>query len=154
VAITKVVGGRSKQQSGPEKRWDSTRRDDRNFYFHRRGTDLRNPDFVYPEVIQILVTVSSGSPDLHGVKLGDAIDERTSFLHLTHTRGMSDGPGMVKIGGEWIEYREKTTNDLIQIKRGQRNTRPQSHPVGTPVHFGETFTTEVRLPVFREAQEP
>lgn len=154
VAIQRVLGGRSKTSSGPEKRWDSTRRDDRNFYFYRRSNDLRNPDFVYPEIIQVSVTVASGSPDLHGVKLGDGIDERSTFIRLTHTRGMPDGPSMVRIGGEWIEYREKTTNELVTLRRGQRNTKPRSHPAGTPVHFGETFTTEVKLPVVREAQEP
>ena len=148
------MGGRSKQQSGPEKRWDSTRRDDRNFYFYRKSSDLRNPDFVYPEVIQIAVTVESSAPDLHGVKVAESMDERTTYVHLSHTRGMPDGPSMVKIDGEWIEYREKTTSDLIQIRRGQRSTKAASHPLGTPVHYGETFTTEVKLPVMREAQEP
>ena len=61
---------------------------------------------------------------------------------------------MVKIDGEWIEYKEKSTNDLMELRRGQRNTKPGSHPLGTPVHFGETFTTEVKVPVYREAQEP
>ena len=98
--------------------------------------------------------MASGTPDLHGVKLGDGIDERSTFIHLTHTRGMPDGPSMVRIGGEWIEYREKSGNDLVTLRRGQRNTKAQAHPAGTPVHFGETFTTEVKLPVYREAQEP
>ena len=98
--------------------------------------------------------MESGSPDLHGVKIAEGADERSTYLHLSHTRGMPDGPAMVKIDGEWIEYREKTTNDLITLKRGQRNTKPASHSLGTPVHFGETFTTEVKLPVMREAQEP
>jgi hypothetical protein len=154
IAITRTTGTRAKQQSGPERRWDSTRRDDKNFYFYRKSNDLRNPDFVYPEIIQISATVEAGSPDLHGVKVAEAADERSTYLHLSHTRGMPDGPAMVKIDGEWIEYKEKTTNDLITLKRGQRNTKAASHPLGTPVHFGETFTTEVKLPVMREAQEP
>jgi len=145
--------GSRKVQSGPEKRWDSTRRDS-NFYFHRRAIDLRNPDFVYPEIIQITVTVETGSPDLHGVKVADPVDPAAKDIHLSHTRGMPDGPAMVKIGSEWIEYREKTTNDLLMVRRGQRNTKPATHPIGTAVHFGDTFTTEVRLPVYREAQEP
>jgi hypothetical protein len=143
----------SQSQSGPEKRWDSTRRDP-SFYFHRPMKDVGNPDFVYPEIIQVTVTVEAGSPDLHGVKVAEAVDDRSTYIHLSHTRGMPDGPAMVKIGGEWIEYREKSTNDLSGLRRGQRNTRSGSHPIGTPVHFGETFTTEVKLPVYREAQEP
>ena len=153
VAIRKNERSRSRSASGPEKRWDSTRRDS-NFYLHRNGRDLKNPDFVYPEIIQVTVTVESGSPDLHGVKVAEAMDERSTYIHLSHTRGMPDGPAMVKIEGEWIEYKEKSTNDLMQLRRGQRNTKAGSHPLGTPVHFGETFTTEVKVPVYREAQEP
>ena len=153
VAITRNIGSRAKSQSGPEKRWDSTRRDS-GFYFYRRNIDVRNPDFVYPEIIQVSVMVESGSPDLHGVKVAEAVDDRSTYIHLSHTRGMPDGPSMVKIGGEWIEYRDKSTHDLTGLRRGQRGTRPGSHPIGTAVHFGETFTTEVKLPVVREAQEP
>jgi hypothetical protein len=61
---------------------------------------------------------------------------------------------MVKIDDEWIEYREKTTSDLVSLRRGQRNTKPASHSLGAGVHFGETFTTDVMVPVMREAQEP
>ncbi|HEV3029965.1 MAG TPA: prepilin-type N-terminal cleavage/methylation domain-containing protein [Planctomycetota bacterium] len=154
VEIRETVKGRAKQSSGPEKHWDSTRRDDRNFHFYRKRNDLKDPDFVYPEIIQVVVTVESGSPDLHGVKLGDPFDEKSTYIHLTHTRGLPDAPGMVKIDGEWIEYGEKTSNDLSQLRRGMRHTKSAAHPVGTPVHFGETFTTDVRIPVFREAQEP
>jgi hypothetical protein len=42
----------------------------------------------------------------------------------------------------------------MSIRRGQRNTKPAAHSLGAPVHFGETFTTDVKLPVMREAQEP
>jgi len=153
VEIRKNSRSQSRSQSGPEKRWDSTRRDS-NFYLYRNGKDVKNPDFVYPEIIQITVTVESGTPDLHGVKVAEAVDDRSSYIHLSHTRGMPDGPAMVKIGGEWIEYREKSTYDLSGLRRGQRNTKPGSHKLGTEVHFGETFTTEVKVPVYREAQEP
>jgi hypothetical protein len=154
VPIREVAKGRAKQSSGPEKRWDSTRKDDRSFHFYRKSNDLRDPDFVYPEIIQVSVTIEAGSPDLHGVKLGDPCDERSTFLHLTHTRGLPDAPGMIKVEGEWIEYGEKSGSDLGTLRRGQRNTKAVMHPVGAPVHFGETFVTEVRIPTYREAQEP
>lgn len=154
VAIRTSAKGRAKLESGPEKRWDSTRKDDRNFFFYRKSNDLKDPDFVYPQIIQVSVTVESGSPDLHGVRLGDPVDERSTYIHLTHTRGMPDAPGMIKVDGEWIEYGEKTTNDLSQLKRGVRHTKAGVHAVGSPVHFGESFTTELRIPVYREAQEP
>lgn len=154
VPIQRMQVSRARQASGCERHWDSSRRDDRNFYFYRRSNDPKNPDFVYPEIIQVAVTVETSSPDLHGVKLADAMDAGTGLIHLSHTRGMPDGPSMVKIEGEWIEYRDKTSEDLVGIRRGVRNTKAASHPLGTPVSFGETFTTEVRIPVYREAQEP
>lgn len=154
VPIREAAKGRAKQSSGPEKRWDSTRKDDRSFHFYRRSNDLKDPDFVYPEIIQVTVTIESGSPDLHGVKLGDPMDERSTYIHLTHTRGLQDAPGLIKIDGEWIEYGEKNSNDLGSLRRGQRSSKAAAHPVGSPVHFGETFVTEVRIPAYREAQEP
>lgn len=154
VPIREVAKGRAKQSSGPEKRWDSTRRDDRNFHFYRSRTDYRDPDFVYPEIVQVSVTIESSSPDLHGMKLGDPLDERSTYIHLTHTRNLPDAPGMIKVDGEWIEYGDKNSSDLSQLKRGARNTKAAPHGVGSPVHFGETFVTEVRIPAWREAQEP
>jgi hypothetical protein len=91
---------------------------------------------------------------LHGIKVAEGFDDKSKFIRLTHTRGMPDAPAMLKIEGEWIEYGGKTDTDLTELKRGARGTAPSSHPSATAVRFGETFTTEVRLPVFREASEP
>jgi hypothetical protein len=60
----------------------------------------------------------------------------------------------VKIGNEWIEYGLKGNSDLGTLKRGVRGTKPAAHVAGAPVLFGETFTTEVRIPAYREAQDP
>ena len=141
----------SKQAVGPSPRWDSTRRQDNKFHFYRRQWDPTNPDYVYPEIVRITVVVEHDSPDRHGVRVTEV---GSSFLQLTHTRGIVDPPGMVKVGGEWIEYHGKTDTQLMQIRRGRRGTAPVAHPPGTPVRFGETFTTEVRIPVHRVAQEP
>ena len=142
----------SRHASGPEVKWDSTRQD-KLFWFHRR-LDRANPDFVYPAIVQITVHVESGSPETTGVKLADPIDDRSPALRLTHTRGLPDAPGLVRIEGEWIEYGAKSLTELTELKRGRRRTAVTSHAALTPVRFGETFTTEVRLPAHREAQEP
>jgi hypothetical protein len=144
----------SRNKSGPELHWDSTRHEDRRFHFHRRKFDRTDPDFVYPEIVQITVHVESGTPETTGVKLSEPIDDRTSLLRLTHTRGMPDGPALARIEGEWIEYGGKTLTELTEVRRGRRGTAAISHPPLTPVRFGETFTTEVRLAAYREAQEP
>jgi len=148
------VGPASKQRSGPEKRWDSTRREDKGFYFYRRHFDSTNPDFVYPEIVEITVVVESGTPETHGVRLTESCDERSSAIRLTHTRGLPDAPALVRIEGEWIEYGGITLTELTNVRRAERLTAAASHPAGAGVRFGETFTTEVRLNVYREAQEP
>ncbi len=152
VAVARVKPG-STQKSGPETRWDSTRVADRDFYFNRTKQDLRTPDFVYPEIVLVAVTVETMPPDMHGVRLMDRADARTNFLRLSHTRGLPDAPGMVKIGEEWVEYAEKDSTELRNLRRGARGTKPQILEAGAPVLFGDTFTTEVRIPAFREAQE-
>jgi hypothetical protein len=153
VGIQKV-GPSSRQKSGPERRWDSTRREDKGFFFYRKYLDPKNPDFVVPEIVEVTVVVEAGTPDAHGVRLAEACDERASAVRLTHTRGLPDAPGMVRIEGEWIEYGGITLTELTNVRRAQRLTAAAHHPAGTPVRFGETFTTEVRLSVYREAQEP
>lgn len=147
-------GPTSRQPSGPETRWDSTRMKDEKFYFYRRRFDINNPDFVYPEIVQVVAVIETSSPDLHGVKVAEGCEEKGGFVRLSHTRGLADAPGMAKIEEEWIEYGGKTDTDLTDLKRGARGTKASSHPAGTAVRFGETFTTDVRLPVYREAQEP
>lgn len=151
--ITKTAPN-SKQRSGPELVWDSTRSGEKRFKFYRRGYDRANPDFVYPEIVQITVHVESGTPETSGIKLNEAIDDRSSLLRVSHTRGMPDAPALVKIEGEWLEYGGKTLTELTEVRRARRGTVAASHASLTPVRFGETFTTEVRLPVYREAQEP
>jgi hypothetical protein len=151
-APVRKVAPTSRERSGPERIWDSTRMD-RKFFFHRK-LDIANPDFVYPEIVQVSVTIESGAPETHGIRLAQACDERSSAIPLTHTQGLPDAPGLVKIEGEWIEYGFKGTTELGNLRRGQRQTAAGGHAAGLPVHFGETFTTEVRLNVYREAQEP
>jgi len=146
------VAPNSKAKSGPQLIWDSSRVDKR-FKLHRT-LDRSNLDFVYPEIVQITVHVESGSPETSGVRLGEQIDDRSSTLRLTHTRGLPDAPAMVKIESEWVEYGGKGLNDLSEVKRARRGTVAVSHAAQTPVRFGETFTTELRLPVYREAQNP
>jgi hypothetical protein len=149
------VAPNQRTPSGPERVWDSSRRVDPKFYLHRRAFDLMNPDFVYPEIVEVTVVAESGSPETTGVKLMEGVDDKGSaMLRLSHTRGLPDAPGMVKVEGEWIEYGDKTGGELLNLTRGSRQTAAGSHAAGTPVRFGETFVTEVRIAVYREAQEP
>ncbi len=144
----------SKQKVGAERRWDSGRRDDDKFFLHRRRFDRNNPDFVYPEIVRITVTVEVQSPEETGMKVLETVDDRATSLRLTHTRGLPDAPGLLKIEGEWIEYGGKGDSEVFKLTRGRRYTAPTSHPAQAAVRFGETFTTEVKPAAFREASEP
>jgi hypothetical protein len=148
------AGPTAKQRIGPEKRWDSTRVQDDRFFFYRRRFDRTNCDFVYPEIIRVTVTIEHLTPDDHGVRLMEAVDDRAASLRLSHTRGLPDAPGLIKVEGEWIEYGEKSETLLGRLTRGRRFTSPAPHGAGVAVRFGETFTTEARPAAFREAQEP
>lgn len=153
-AQIRQVGPGSKAVSGPEVRWDSTRVREKAFHFHRKEADRENPDFVYPEIVQVTVVLESTVSAAAGLRLVEECNAAAASLRLNGTQGLPDAPAMVKVGAEWIEYGGKTITELTSLSRGQRGTAKLSHLAGTPVRFGETFSTEVRIPAFREAQEP
>lgn len=146
------LGPNSRQASGPEDRWDSQRKD-RQFALYKRY-DVTNPDFVYPEIVQVTVILESTASLRQAIWLAEGCDDKASALRLNDTKGLPDEPGRVKIGAEWIEYRGKTMTDLLNVRRGLLGTVPAPHAAKDPVHFGESFTTDVRISAYREAQTP
>jgi hypothetical protein len=60
---------------------------------------------------------------------------------------------MVKIGNEWIGYRNMDGKSFRSLRRGLRGTVPQEHPVGTPVTSGMTFSRIVKIPGARKWDE-
>jgi hypothetical protein len=56
----------------------------------------------------------------------------------------------VRIDAEWIEYSSKNQTELTVRRRGARGTVAQPHAVAARVRFGETFTTDVHVPAYRE----
>jgi len=153
VKITQTGPG-SRAGSGPEVRWDSTRQKEKNFYFHKKEYDRMNPDFVYPEIVQVTICLESTVSSMAGFKLAEECLPTAASLRMNGTQGLPDAPAMIKVDAEWMEYGGMTLNELTGLKRGLRGTARQSHQTHSVVHFGETFTTEVRIPVYREAQEP
>jgi hypothetical protein len=153
-AQIRQVGPSSRAVSGPEVRWDSTRMREKAFHFHKKEYDRENPDFVYPEIVQVTVVLESTVSAAEGLRLAEECNAAAASLRLNGTQGLPDAPALVKVGAEWIEYGGKTLTELTNLTRGQRGTPKMSHLSGTPVRFGETFSTEVRIPAFREAQEP
>ena len=61
-------------------------------------------------------------------------------------------PDFVLVEGEWIGFTGKEGTTLTGLKRGQRRTKAKAHELNAPVRFGETFTTDVAIPAYREPQ--
>ena len=148
------TGPGSKAGSGPETRWDSTRHRDKSFHFHRKDFERSNPDFVYPEIVRITAVLESTVSAVEGIRLAEEAGPVATSLRLSGTRGLPDPPARVKIGAEWIEYGGMTLTELTNLKRGLFGTSKMGHGPGAVVHFGEEFSTEVRIAAYREAQEP
>lgn len=52
----------------------------------------------------------------------------------------------VRIGNEWISYRECTGSRLLGVKRGMLGTTPKTHSANTKMFWGVFFTTTLYLP--------
>ncbi|MBI2901928.1 MAG: prepilin-type N-terminal cleavage/methylation domain-containing protein [Planctomycetes bacterium] len=130
--------------------WDSTRVSDAGFRYRKRK-DRLDPDFVYPEIVQITVVLESHASEVRGLKLDGPLGEKDALIKVTDTRGLPDAPNFVKIDAEWIEYDERTYDSIRARRRGARGTKAKPHDTGAIARFGETFVTEVRIPAFRHA---
>ena len=101
-----------------------------------------------------MVVIESSDPEHHGTKVAGLCGKSASVITLSQTMHLPEGPAMVKIESEWIEYEDLSSTQLLRVRRGKRGTRAATHAADAPVHFGETFTMEVYLAAYREAQEP
>lgn len=152
--IQTSISNRTSQKSGPSLLWDSSRVVEGRFFLHRKRASDEDPDFVYPEIVQVSVTVETTAPDVRGASLAQAADAASMRLYVGTTRGMPDAPSFVKVGSEWIEYQDLTHSEIVVKRRGARGTKPAPHAAGEPIRYGPTFVAEVRLPVHREAATP
>lgn len=144
-----------KNRVGPSLVWDSSRGRILNFKLFYKQLPEDDPDFVYPEIVQVLVTVESQSSDLRGAKIAHTVEEGDTEITLHSPRGLpeasQESPAYVRIGSEWVEYRDKSGAILRQCQRGVRKTLPTRHEVNAEVHFGQTFVTDVPIPAYKEA---
>lgn len=145
---------RGSQPSGPQIFWDSTRADVTRFVFHRRVVHLEDPDFAYPEIAQVSLTLESTSRDFRGVELTQSIDGKALRIPVGTTKGMPDAPNFAKVGEEWIEYADLLAGEVVVKRRGVRGTKGEAHPAGDRLHFGRNFVTDVYVPVHREVVNP
>jgi len=139
---------------GPSLLWDSSRcigeGNLAQFVNHRTVKRRDDPDFCYPEIVQVTLVVESQASEHRGTKLTDGISDSDMTLRLDNMRGVPDAPNYVRIGTEWLEYSAKRGNELTLKRRGARGTDAASHQPGDRVRFGETFTTDVHVPAYKE----
>lgn len=152
VAPLEKVPRTSKKLIGPSLVWDSSRTTLENRWIHKKTRrDLNDPDFVYPEIVQVTIVVESTAPEVRGVRLLDALEPAANQIRVNGTKMLADGPAMVKIDAEWISYEAKTNTDLLRCRRGQRGTTAAAHNTGSLVRHGQTFVRDIHLPVYQEA---
>jgi len=137
---------------GPHLAWDSSRGRIQDFKLFYKQLEDDDPDFAYPEIIQVTAVVESQSADVSGAKLASPVDESGATILLSSSRGVPEAPDFILVGNEWIGYGGKEGQKLTGCRRGMRRTKPAPHELNTTVRFGETFVTDVAIPAYREPQ--
>jgi hypothetical protein len=99
----------------------------------------------------VTVVLKSQAFSEQKITLADDLSDSATSARLTSTRDLPEAPGLVRIDGEWMEYRSRDFNSISISKRGVRGTAKTSHTAGTEVMFGETFTRTLYLPIRQEA---
>lgn len=141
-------------EQGPETRWDSTRCRDAEFPLKRAGLVTNDPlDDILPRRVEITLTlerpVSAGQAVSH---LNSDIDRNAGTLSADLLPGFPQGPGFIKIDDEWLSYETRSGGNLTGVKRGLRATTKANHKSGARIRWGETFTTVVGIPAFKDDQ--
>ncbi|MEK7467497.1 MAG: prepilin-type N-terminal cleavage/methylation domain-containing protein [Planctomycetota bacterium] len=143
-------------EPGPELRWDSTRCRDTEFSMKRAAMVANDPlDDILPHRVEITLTLERPLGSGQAVsKLNADIDKNSGTLSADLLRGFPEGPGFVKIEDEWMSYETKSSGALTGVKRGLRGTTRATHKSGARLRWGETFTTVVGVPAFKDDQNP
>jgi hypothetical protein len=137
---------------GPHLTWDSSRGRILEFKLFYKQLAEDDPDFMYPEIVQVTVVVESQAADVVGAKLAEFADENATTIRLHSGRGVPEPPDFVLVDKEWIGYTGKEGTTLTGCRRAMRRTKATKHELNAPVRFGETLVTDVAIPAYREPQ--
>ncbi|GMV83746.1 MAG: hypothetical protein AMXMBFR7_49300 [Planctomycetota bacterium] len=148
------------QIRGPEKIWDSTRGINApplNKFVLARAPDLLSEndpsDDVFPRLVRITLTVDAALPGAIHTELVETVSSDDGMLYVEHTEGFPDGgtsQSYLKIGNEWVRYKERREDAFVAEERGARNTIRADHLAGATIRVGRTFHRTVFIPGFRE----
>ncbi|KAF0242113.1 MAG: hypothetical protein FD180_4096 [Planctomycetota bacterium] len=144
----------SGSEQGPEPRWDSTRCRDAEFSMKRSGMVANDPlDDILPHRVEITVTLERPLGSGQAVsRLNADIDKNAGLLSADLLPGFPQGPGFVKVDDEWMSYESRSGGALTGVKRGIRATTRTGHKSGARIRWGESFTTVVGVPAFKDDQ--
>ncbi len=131
---------------GPEYVWDSARagsllegRSARDRFSLDLGpASLRDPrDDVFPRWLRITMVLDDVNAPVAEAFLDQAMTVLSDVASVDRGEVIAtNGPGMVKIGSEWVGYRELRGRLLLGLRRGLRGTIPHNHPPGTRLRRG------------------
>lgn len=142
------------EQIGPELRWDSSRRRDKDFILFEPNPPPMGdtPLCVLPEMILVELTLRAAARRKAESVLTADVDINSRKIEVDTTRGFPAPPNYVKIGNEWIMYSKIAGNTLEVKARGARGTKTQTHKKGTAVLHGNNFNIIIRLAPYREGR--
>jgi hypothetical protein len=131
--------------------WDSSRTRVPKFPYYQKRQDPDTPDFVYPEMVQVVAVLKPQAFTDRKCLLADDMDDTVMLARLNTTRDIPEPPGMIRIDGEWMEYRAKEPSSLTLSKRGARGSGVAAHRMAAEVEFGYAVTRTIYLPTRQEA---
>src|SRR5688572_22510474 len=123
---------------GPHLAWDSSRGRIPEFTLFYKQLADDDPDFAYPEIVQVTVVVESQSTEISGVKLAIPITESDTTVVLHSGKGVPEAPDYILIDKEWIGYTGKDGTKLSGCVRGVRRTKAEAHELNDEVRFGDS----------------
>ncbi|MBI2922058.1 MAG: hypothetical protein HYY18_13315 [Planctomycetes bacterium] len=139
-------------EQGPEPRWDSTRFLDKAFALRRQNLLADDVlDDIVPHRVEVTVTLERpGATDLAASTLKSSVDSNTTSLPASLLPLFPEGPGFVRIDDEWIAYESRTSSGLSGLTRGARGTNAAAHEKGAALRWGDTFTTVIAVPGYKD----
>ncbi len=146
---------------GPEYVWDSARAGDllvseapRERFSLDLGPESRlDPrDDVFPRWVRIIMVLDDPKAQASGTVLIEPLSPTSDTALLDRAENIdAGGAGMVKIGPEWVAYREIRGRRLIGMERGQRGTTAVDHALGSRVRRGLQVVIDRALQHGRDA---
>lgn len=148
---------------GPEYVWDSARagsllegRSERDrFSLDLSEASLRDQrDDVYPRWVRVIMVLDDVDHPVAEAFLDEAMTVLSDVATVDRGEVIAGpGPGMVKIGSEWVGFKTHQGRRLLGLRRGLRGTKARNHRSGTRLRRGIEVVIDRPLHHGRDAQD-